>query len=397
MTSVDEVSELKEKVISEVDKIADELINLSKRIYQNPELKFEEYKAASWLIEKLKGRPFTVEKSVADLETAFRATCRGNSGKPTVAFLAEYDALPKLGHGCGHNLIAGASLGAALSVADLERDARGTVQLIGTPGEEGGGGKVIMVQAGVFDGVDAAMMVHPSDRNRVKRGSLAVSELAIDFYGKAAHASADPEKGINALDGAIQTFNSINAFREHMKDGARIHGIITDGGEKPNIVPEHAGLLFYVRGSENNYRDELLKRVKDCARGAALATGTEVEFNLQGHEYQAMKPNSVLADTFAHNLRNLGIELDEDKAGMGSTDMGDVSQTVPAIHPYMAIVPKGTAGHSKEFAAASNSERGYQTMLKAAKVMAMTALDLFASPTLMTKIKEEFENLKKKL
>lgn len=390
MSQEDRISRLKSRVNKAIDDKADDLINLARKIYKNPELKFEEHKAVKWLTDKLEDYSFQIERKVAGLETAFVATYPGSSSEPTVAFVAEYDALPKLGHACGHNLIATASLGAALALAELERENRGTIQLIGTPAEEGGGGKVIMVEAGVFDQVDAAMMVHPSDRNLIRRGSLAVSELKIDYYGKAAHASSDPEKGINALDAAILTFNNINAFREHMKDGARIHGIITDGGDKPNIVPDHAGALFYLRAPENDYRDELLDRVKECAQGAATATGARVEFNLQGHEYQAMKPNPTLADAFAKNLEKLGIKLDKEPGGMGSTDMGDVSQTVPAIHPYLAIVPLDTPGHSKEFAQASNSDRGYQIMLTAAKAMAMTGVDLFAQPELMNRMKEEF-------
>ncbi len=393
MSRQDSIGYLKRKATRAVDDKADDLITLAKKIYKNPELKFEEHKAVKWLTDKLEEDSFHLKRKVAGLETAFVATYPGDSSEPTVAFVAEYDALPKLGHACGHNLIAASSLGAALGLAELERDQRGTVQLIGTPAEEGGGGKVIMVEAGVFDEVNAAMMVHPSDRNLTSRGSLAVSELKIDFYGKAAHASSDPEKGINALDAGILTFNGINAFREHMKEKARIHGIITDGGAKPNIVPEHCGLLFYVRAPENDYRDKLLERVKNCAKGAAMATGAKVEFNFPSREYQAMKPNSALANAFAKNLKNLGIKLGKEPGGMGSTDMGNVSQTVPAIHPYLAIVPLDTPGHSKEFAQASNSDRGYQTMLTAAKAMAMTGVDLFTQPKLVARIKQEFAKI----
>jgi len=384
----------KEKACARVDEIADQLIAVSREIYDHPELKFEEFRASKLLAEKLQEEGFTVELGVADLETAISAVHPATSDGPTVAILGEYDALPEIGHACGHNLIAAAGLGAAIAVGAVKKDLPGKLVFFGTPGEEGGGGKVVMVSAGLFDGVDAAMMFHPSSRTVVDRKSLAITEVMIEFTGKASHAAGSPEKGINALDAVIQTFNGINAMRQHIKDGARIHGIITDGGAKPNIVPEHAAANFYVRALENDYRDELLEKLRACAQGAALATGASLDFKIVGHSYKAMKPNRAIGDAFVKNLAQLGEPLNPPPpdAGMGSTDMGDVSQVVPSIHAYIEICDENVAGHSREFAEASISKRGLDVMLIAAKAMAMTAIDLLTNPELMERAKEEFKS-----
>jgi len=384
----------KEKACARVDEIADQLIAVSREIYDHPELKFEEFRASKLLAEKLQEEGFTVELGVADLETAIQADHPAVSEGPTVAVISEYDALPEIGHACGHNLIAAAGLGAAIAVGAVKKDLPGKLVFFGTPGEEGGGGKVVMVSAGLFDGVDAAMMFHPSSRTVVDRKSLAITEVMIEFTGKASHAAGSPEKGINALDAVIQTFNGINAMRQHIKDGARIHGIITDGGAKPNIVPEHAAANFYVRALENDYRDELLEKLRACAQGAALATGASLDFKIVGHSYKAMKPNRAIGDAFVKNLAQLGEPLNPPPpdAGMGSTDMGDVSQVVPSIHAYIEICDENVAGHSREFAEASISKRGLDVMLIAAKAMAMTAIDLLTNPELMERAKEEFKS-----
>lgn len=384
----------KEKACARVDEIADQLIGVSRDIYDHPELKFEEFRASKLLSDALQEGGFSVELGVAGLETAIRAIYPAVSDGPTVAILGEYDALPEIGHACGHNLIAAAALGAALALAPIKAELPGKLIFFGTPGEEGGGGKVIMVDASLFNDVDAAMMFHPSSHTAVDRRSLAITEVEIEFTGKASHASGSPEKGINALDAVIQTFNGLNALRQHIKDGARIHGIITDGGAKPNIVPEHAAANFYVRALENDYRDELLEKLRACAEGAALATGANLDFKIVGHSYKAMKPNRAIGEAFVKNLAELGEPLNPPPpdAGMGSTDMGDVSQAVPAIHAYIQICGEAVAGHSREFAEVSASERGQEVMLIAAKAMAMTAIDLFTDPDLVKRMKEEFKS-----
>jgi len=385
---------LKQKVCSSLNTIRDRLIAVSKDIYKHPELKFEEFRASKLLAEKLQDAGFATKQGVADLETAIEADHPAESDGPTVAIISEYDALPEIGHACGHNLIAAAGLGAALAVGAVKSDLPGKLVFFGTPGEEGGGGKVLMVDAGLFDGIDAAMMFHPSSCTVVDRKSLAITEVMIEFTGKASHAAGSPEKGINALDAVIQTFNGINAMRQHIKDGARIHGVITDGGAKPNIVPEHAAANFYVRALENDYRDELLEKLRACAEGAALAIGATLDFKIVGHSYKAMKPNRAIGDAFVKNLAQLGEPLNPPPldAGMGSTDMGDVSQVVPSIHAYIQICDENVAGHSREFAEASISKRGLDVMIIAAKAMAMTAIDVLTNPDLAKKMWEEFRS-----
>jgi len=387
------MNELCKRVCDAVDEMEGLLGSVSAEIFEYPEVKFEEVRASKRLADELEKGGFRVERGVAGLKTAIRAVHPAEQEGPRVAILGEYDALPEIGHACGHNLIAAAALGASLAVGAVKEELPGTLLFFGTPAEEGGGGKVVMIDAGLFDGVDAAMMFHPSTDTMVDRGSLAITEVKIEFAGRPAHASASPEKGINALDAVIQTFNGINALRQHLKDDARIHGIITDGGAKPNIVPEHAAAEFYVRARANDDRDELLNKVRRCAEGAALATGAKLTFREVGHAYKAMKPNRILGGLFTRHLESLGEPLRPPKGNaLGSTDMGDVSQLVPAIHAYIKICEDDVAGHSREFAEASASERGRRAMLIAAKAMAMTAVDVLTDTELVARMWEEFRD-----
>lgn len=387
----EDLSKVKHEVSGRIDGLAGELREIGHRIFEHPELKFEEYKAMRWLTEELEERGFAVERGVSGLETSFRAKCPDGETGPTLAYLCEYDALPGLGHACGHNLIAAIGLGAGLGLCPFMDRFEGQLLVIGTPAEEGGGGKVELINGGIFDEVDVAMMVHPSDQTLVGRGSLGVQEVKMDFYGKASHASSEPEKGINALDAAIATFNNVNALREHMEESARVHGIITDGGEKPNIVPEHAGALFYVRATEDEYLQELIEKVVKCAEAGAMAAGADLEIDKQGHGYKPIKPNPVLVDLFRENVESIGEEVEENVGGMGSTDMGDVSQIVPSIHPYIKIVEQGVPAHSQEFARAADSEKGYAGMITAAKALAFTGIDVFGKGGTVRRIKEEFD------
>lgn len=381
------ITETKLAVREAIDRLQPQLVELSDRIHRNPEIKFEEHKASQWLSEAAEEAGYQVEKPVGGLETAFRATYAGSGEGPTIAFLAEYDALPKLGHACGHNLIGTASLGAALGLQSMMNRLPGDVQLIGTPGEEGGGGKVILAEAGVFDAVDIAMMFHPSGKTILWKHALARYKLSIEFFGKSAHAAAAPEKGINALDATILTFQGINALREHIQDDARIHGIITDGGDAPNIVPNYSASLFYVRAMDDDYCRELVEKVKSCARGAAVATGARVEVEMQG-AYKSLRTNIPLAQAFKANLEELGWGFDDvdPTAGIGSTDMGDVSHVAAAIHPYLSIGPADLVGHTLEFAEAAVSEKGQQAMIAAAKALAITAVDVLLRPSLFDEI-----------
>ena len=383
MSSIDE---LKARVEAEVDARRNELIRISDTIHANPELAFQEFEAVTLLTSVLEREGFKVQRGVAGLETAFVASYTSPKGdRPVIALLAEYDALAELGHACGHNIIGTASLGAGLAVRSVLNELPGTIQVVGTPGEEGEGGKIIMVEKGVFDGVDAAMMVHPSTRTLTRRTSLACYELKMEFFGQAAHAAASPDKGINALDACVLTYNNISALRQQLTDDVRIHGIITNGGSAPNIIPDYTAAEFLVRAAEKDVALAVLAKVEDCARAGALAAGAEVKLTRGDQYYANMVPNSVLADLFEANLTLLGRELQaaEPHERMGSTDMGNVSHVVPALHPYIAIAPEEVAGHSPEFRAASVSPEGHAGLLDAAKALAMTAVDLFFNPDLV--------------
>ena len=386
------VAGLKQRVVAEIDARRDELIRFADTIHANPEIAFKEFESAALLSRTLEENGFTVERGVADLETAFVATLQGQEGSPTVAFLAEYDALPGLGHACGHNLIGTAAVGAGLAMKTVLPELAGTIQVIGTPAEEGGGGKVYMVDAGVFDGVDAVLIVHPSGKNETGGTSLASYKISIEFFGKAAHAASRPDEGINALDAIIQTYNGINALRQHLRDDARIHGIITHGGDAANIVPDHTSADFIIRAADTPYATEVLDKVRACAEGAALATGARLEFKQSGPRYDARMPNPKLIELFAENMNALGqnMELATGNERMGSSDIGNVSQVVPTIHPYIAIASEDTGGHTVEFREAAVSEAGHDGLIIAAKALAMTAVDLLAEPASVMQVHEAF-------
>jgi amidohydrolase len=387
---------LKQRVVGEVDIRREELIRIADRIHANPEVAFEEVESAALLCDVLEGSGFDVVRGAGGLATAFVATLQGREGGPTVALLAEYDALPGLGHACGHNLIGTAAVGAGLALKEVLPDLAGTIQIIGTPAEEGGGGKAYLVDAGIFEGVDAAMMVHPSNHDMTRRRSLTSYKVSIEFFGKAAHAAAKPDEGINALEAMILTYNGINALRQHLRDDARVHGVITHGGQAPNIVPDYTAARFYVRALDAPYCSEVLEKLKACAEGAARATGARLEFKEYAPRYDAISPNPKLADLAEANMAALGIEVqapDPDER-MGSSDMGNVSQVVPALHPYIAIGPEELGGHTIEFREAAASTEGHEGMVKAAKLMAMTAVDLLAAPAILIEVKQAFEEQK---
>jgi len=381
-----DIDELKQRVVAEVDARRDELICISDTIHAKPELAFQEFEAAALLTSVLERGGFAVQRGVAGLETAFVASYTSQKGdRPVVAFLAEYDALAELGHACGHNIIGTASVGAALAVQSVLDEVAGTVQVAGTPAEEGGAGKVIMAEAGVFDDLDVALMVHPSTCTVTRRGSLACYDLKMEFFGQAAHAAGSPDKGINALDACILTYNNISALRQQLADDVRLHGIITHGGAAPNIIPDYAAAEFLVRAAEKDDALVVLGKVEDCARAGALAAGAEVKLTRGEKYYANMVPSTVLADLFEANLTALGreVQLPEPDERMGSTDMGNVSHVVPALHAYVAIAPDEVAGHSPEFRAAAASPEGHAGLLDAARALAMTAVDLFSNPELV--------------
>ncbi len=378
---MEELSALKDRVCRELDAMRDDLVSLSKRIYEHPEIGFREHQAVEWLGAFLQERGFSFEPGIAGLETAFRAQVRGANDHPHVALIAEYDALPGLGHACGHNLICTASVGAAGALRRAVPGLSGTLTVLGTPAEEGGGGKVLMVDRGVFEGIDAAMMFPPSRNNMWTRGALAAVGLTVRFHGRAAHAAAMPEKGINALNGLLMTFHGIDSLRQHVTSDVRIHGIVTHGGDAPNVVPLFAEGEFLVRAGTRRALTDVLAKVKRCAEAGAVATGARVEFE-EGPVYAERYNNRVLAGFFAENMRRLGLEGEEPPAqgGVGSSDIGNVSMAVPTIHPYLKIVDGDVSGHTPEFREAAGSAMGFAAMLAAAKGLAMTALDLMYRP-----------------
>ncbi|MFC1950104.1 M20 family metallopeptidase [Chloroflexota bacterium] len=384
------IEKLKASVTGEVGARRHQLSELSLKIHSNPELGFHETKAAAWLSQYLEESGFSIEQGICELPTAFRGSY--GQGKPTIAILAEYDALPSLGHACGHNLIATCAVGAGVASKPAIDRFGGRILIIGTPAEELYGGKIIMANKGAFDDLDIAMMVHPGVYDTASTQALACQTLEVEFFGKAAHAAARPEAGINALEAMLNSFIAINSLRQHIKDKARIHGIITDGGEAANVVPAHSAGTFLVRAEDDAYLDELKERVLSCFIGASTATSARLEYKWGDTYYTPLQNNPTLAQLFRQNMQSLGrkVYLSDPTGAHGSTDMGNVSQLVPSIHPSVAIAPIEVLLHSPQFALAAASEAGINGLLDAAKALAMTVVDLLANPEIVTKVKEEF-------
>ena len=385
------MSTVKNAIGHAVDQLGDDLENLSRQIHDHPELGYEEVKACGWLSDFLAAKGFKVETGIAGVATAFRATIETGPG-PTIAILCEYDALPGIGHACGHNVIAtsGAGAGAGL-VAVKGQLPKGRIQVIGTPAEEGGGGKIKLIQGGVFEGVDCAMMIHGFDRTLLHQDLLGIVRAKFEFIGKAAHASVDPWVGVNALDACIQTFNAVSMLRQQMRPECRIHGIITNGGAAANVIPEYASCTFLVRAPRIDMMWDLYRRVVACAEGAAKAVGAELKVAQTENVYEPMNSNRVMLDLFAHNMRTTGLtEGQGEPDRLGSSDIGNVSQVMPAIQPMIAIAPLGTAIHTREFADAAVKPLARASMLAAAKTMAMTTFDLLAEPGRVEQAKQEF-------
>jgi len=389
---------VKEKVLHLIEEVKDELIQLSKYIYENPELGYEEYKSSKAHINLLKKHNFKVEECYLGMETAFRAEYKGEKDGPTIAYLAEYDALPGIGHGCGHNLLGTVSTGAGIVLSKLVDEIGGRVVVFGTPAEETSGAKVEMVAKGAFDDVDIAMLAHPDAEFYQSGASLALEAVEFTFRGKTAHAASSPEKGINALDGVILTFNAINALRQHILPSARVHGIIVEGGKAPNVVPDLAVARFYIRATTKKYLMELSEKVKNCARGASIATGTELEISNFEASYDNMVTNETLSKRYNEHLKGLGVEDCENiRETFGSIDMGNVSHVCPAIHPYFGICRgSGIAAHTKELAEATLTEEAHDSMKKTIAALVLTAADVIMDEELLKKIKEEFETCKDK-
>jgi amidohydrolase len=387
---------LKARLAGSVDGLADQLSALSLLIHGHPELAFEERRAAAWLGEFLAGQGFRVEPAPGGVETAFRATFDTRPGAtgagPTLAILCEYDALPGIGHACGHNVIAaaGAGAGAAL-IAARDHLPPGRIQVIGTPAEERGGGKGVLVDAGVFEGVDAAMMIHGFDRTLLHQELLGVARVTFEWAGRAAHASVDPWEGANALDACVGTFNAVAMLRQQMRPDCRIHGVVSEGGAAANVIPERAVADFNVRGPSLEAMWGLHDRVVAAAEAAALATGTRLTTTRHPDVYAPLKRNRALNAVFAGNLAAAGlVEGPAAPDRVASSDIGNVSQVTPTIHAWVAIAPLGTAIHTRAFEAAAAGPSARAGLLAGAKLMALSAADLLADPSRLAAMREEF-------
>ena len=385
---------LRKDVVSAVDSMRDELLALSHAIHGEPEVSLEEFKAAARLSGAVAGHDIAVTREAFGMPTAYAAEF-GKQGGPVVAILSEYDALPGIGHACGHNIIASAGYGAAIALSKLGSQLPGVVRYLGTPAEESHGGKEVMARQGAFDRADAAMMIHPSNLNLVTMPCIAVSEVEAIYHGRASHASAMPFRGLNALDAVVTAYQSIAQLRQHIRNTERIHGIITDGGMAPNIVPERAACRYYVRAADANELAPLKERVQACFEAGALATGCRLEINWSGVDYLDLKTNWPLAEVFERHARAVGREFfplkDIPQGFAGSTDMGNVSHRIPSIHPMLAVAPVGVIIHNPEFALWAASDRGDAAVIDGAKTLALTALELMADGALMNSVRADFE------
>ncbi|WP_449536600.1 M20 family metallopeptidase [Ferdinandcohnia sp. Marseille-Q9671] len=384
---------MKSDILAAIEANKERFYEISTYIGANPELGHEEFKACKILTDELSNHNFDVEIGTAGLPTAFKATF--DSGKPgaSIGIMSEYDALPDLGHACGHNLIGTMGIAAGIGLSKVLQSTGGKVIVFGTPAEETKGGKVTMAEQGIFDQLDVAMMVHPLSQYEKSGHSLAMDAIQFEFFGKAAHAAASPHEGINALDAVLQLFTSINALRQHITSDARIHGIIPEGGKAANVVPDYAVAQFYVRAASRSYVNELVEKVKKCAEGAALQTGASVEFSNYEFSYDDMITNEALSSVFTDTLIELGInpeEIQERSEGAGSLDMGNVSQVVPSIHPYIKICDEPFACHTHGFREAALSNQGKEAMILGAKTMALTGYEILTNPETLEKIKKEF-------
>ncbi|MDX1762793.1 MAG: M20 family metallopeptidase [bacterium] len=383
----------REKMISaEVDRLFPEMVRMSRAIHGHPELANEERESSALLANFLKTNGFAVELGVGSLKTAFRAM-KGDTPSPAVAFLSEYDALPGIGHACGHNLIAAAGVGAGAALASVLTGAEGRVYVVGTPAEEMCGGKIRMIEEGAFEGMDAAMMFHPSVRNAAVKRTLSMTELRVTYHGKTSHAAAAPELGVNALDAMIVAFSAVNALRQQTPEDARIHGIITHGGDAVNVIPNRTEARIAVRALEVVTMKDLLARVEACLQGAAQATGCGCDIEVAGPVYEGMVPNYTLADIFQKHMASLGIVLDDtDETGyIGSSDIGNLSRVIPAIHPELTIAGYESLPHTAGFAEASKTEPAENVMKSAAKALALTGLAVLTDSKVRGRMQREFK------
>ena len=396
-------NEYVDAVSAAVDELSDELTRISKDIHAHPELNYEEYYSSALLADAMERHGFTVERGTGGVETAFAATLEGGAGPgPTIAFLAEYDALPEIGHGCGHNLIAISNIGAALALKALMPRLPGTIQVLGTPAEEGGGGKIRMIDAGSFGHVDVALSSHPATSRTVIPNSIPVEEswsLAMvgyrfAYHGKAAHAAVSPHHGINALNSVIHLFTGIDALRQHLREDVRIHGIITDGGRAPNIVPDFAAANFMLRSRDRDYLAEVVERVRQVAEGAATLTGATLEI-LDAHPmYENVRPNEPLAQAARQYAEAVGMTVHDPRPGSrggASTDFGNVSQRMPSFAVSFQVSEVPIPGHSIQMTEAALTDLAHDSALGVAKSLALTGIDALTDVDFLQAVRADYD------
>ncbi len=397
-----DVKVLKESGKREVDAQRTRLTKIAKWMYENPELGSEEYKVYKLLIEELEKQDFNVEKELLGIPTAFSASFKGKKSGPKIAVLAEYDALPGVGHGCGHNLIAVSAIGAGIAVSRVIKDLAGEVLVVGTPAEEGrgpsAGSKVIMADKGFWNDIDAAIMLHPATRWSVGGKALGIWQLKMEFKGQTSHAAASPEKGINALNAATLAYMATHMLRQEARRDSNlvIHGIITEGGLASNIIPDRAVCEFGIRSSDEKYLVQMVDKVEKCAEGAAIATGAKVTVTKK-KLYSSMKPNIPLVKVLWQNYADQGVPVDDwmktqEGIPMASTDFGDVSQRCPSTGSSISIGPEGTPGHSKQLADCSITKVGLDAMMIGTKALTMTMIELFAKPENLKEARSYFNS-----
>lgn len=385
------LAELKERLCVEVDRRAEVITAVSRSLHDTPELGFAEHHAHDLLCGVLEGEGLAVQRSAFGLETAFAADA-GEEG-PRIAVVCEYDALPGLGHACGHNIIAAAGLGAGLAAAVVAGDVGGRVRILGTPAEEGGGGKVFMLADGAFDDCAAALMVHPAQADLLRMDAIAVRQVVARYRGAAAHAAAAPHEGRNALDAAVLGYLNVAALRQHIRPDERIHGVFIDGGDKPNIVPATAATHWYVRAANLDALEALGERVAACLDAGAAASGCEVTLEWLEPAFADLVSNPVLEGLYRDNARQLGRDPLEPTAALrvtGSTDMGNVSHVVPSIHPMIAVAPHGVVIHTPEFATYAGADEGDAAAIDGAKALAMTVADLWLAEGVLDEVRRAF-------
>ncbi|HUW72403.1 MAG TPA: M20 family metallopeptidase [Methanosarcinales archaeon] len=387
---------LKEKAAYETDKFRERSIEMANYIFDNPELSAKEFKTKDYLIAELKKNDFQIQEGLGGFDTAFRAQFSFEKPGPTVAFIAEYDSLPNIGHACHHHIIASASVNVAIAMSKLGRDLCGKIICMGTPAEESMDAKGMMRKNGAFEGIDVVLMFHGGSRNNTKLIVLAVDGLEFNYKGRAAHAAASPDEGINALDAVILLFTSVNALRQQLREDVRIHGNVIKGGDAVNIIPESASARFQIRSKQRKYLNEVAEKVKNCARGAALQTGAELTISVFEDPGNDLLKNNFLIKEYEENFGSFGEKLDDEPFLLGSTDIGNLSYCIPVLHPMVKTAEGGCALHTVEFLNYGKTETAYHGMMVGMKSIAMTAVRILMDGQFLKNIKQDFiENTKR--